>query len=253
MYKIRFHLTVYRYELIVACIILLLTGSVAVSSRSDEPAFPSQYRYPYRIALTFDDGPHPLYTSLLIRILKESDARATFFVVGKQAVEYPYLLKDLSLAGNEIEDHTFTHPNLSKLSDAQVQREVLDTASVIKDITGVAPHFYRPPGGQFNAQVQKNLQDSGMHMALWTVFPKDHEENDPQIIIKRVLDQATDGGVVLLHSGRNSTVLALPVIIRELRSKGYRFVTLEELAGSMQSGQLAWLDMGAHNGAHSGY
>ncbi len=244
MYKIRFHITVYRYEVIVACIILLLTGSVAVSSRSDEPAFPPIYRYPYRVALTFDDGPHPLYTCSLIKILKDNEAKATFFVVGKQAVEYPYLLKNLSLAGNEVEDHTFTHPNLSKISDARVQQEIFDTARVIKDLTGVAPRFYRPPGGQFNAGVQKNLRDSGLSMALWTVFPKDHEEDDPQVIISRVLAQVTDGGVVLLHSGRAPTLAALPALIRELRSRGYRFVTLDELAGSIKSGELAWLDTG---------
>jgi peptidoglycan/xylan/chitin deacetylase (PgdA/CDA1 family) len=241
MFRIRFHLRIYRYELIMACIILLLTGSVATSSRHDEPAFPPIRRYPYRIALTFDDGPHPEYASALIRVLKENDAQATFFVVGKQAVEYPYLLKNLSLAGHEIENHTFTHPNLSKISDADVRRELFETARVIKDITGIAPRFYRPPGGQFNAEVQKSVQDSGLSMALWTVFPKDHEVDDPAVIVRRVLEQANDGGVVLLHSGRDATLVALPTIIRELRDKGYRFVTIAQLADEPNPQQMAWL------------
>lgn len=78
-------------------------------------------------------------------------------------------------------------------------------------------------------------------MVLWTVFPKDHTETDPEIIIQKVLDQAGDRGVILLHSGIPATYDALPRIIEELRSRGYRFVTISELAGSMSPGQLAWL------------
>ena len=242
MFKINFHLVIYRYEIILALIVLLLTGSIVVSSkdRAKDFAFRDP-RYPYKIALTFDDGPHPVYTDRLISVLRQNKVPATFFVVGKMALQHPELVEELSLAGHEIEVHGFTHTNLTKLSERDVEKELNETRSIIEDITGKKCFFFRPPGGQFNDKVIKEASLLGEEMVLWSVFPKDHEENDPEIIIQRVMAQAADGGVVLLHSGRDPTIAALPEIIKRLREKGFEFVTVVELRSSATHSQLAWL------------
>jgi peptidoglycan-N-acetylglucosamine deacetylase len=242
MLKIKFHLIIYRYELILAIIVLLLTGSITVSSKDTSRDFCFQdIKCPYKIALTFDDGPHPYFTDSLISILRRNNVPATFFLVGRVAMEYPQLVEELGLAGHELEIHGFTHSNLAKLSDGAIVKELSLTRSVIEDITGKKCFFFRPPGGQYNAEVVKEARSIGQDMVLWSVFPKDHEVDDPNIIIKRVLEQAADGGVILLHSGREPTLEALPVIIKRLRERGFQFVTVMQLRSSAPSKQYVWL------------
>ncbi|MHB9154723.1 MAG: polysaccharide deacetylase family protein [Endomicrobiales bacterium] len=242
MFKINLSFVIYRYELILAMIVLLLTGSVVVSSRDRQEDLPAPSRYcPYRIALTFDDGPHPYYTDRLITVLEKENVKASFFLVGRLAVQYPELVQHLSLAGHELDVHTFTHRNLARLSGDEVRRELSLTARVIEGITKRRTVFFRPPGGQYDAKVLAAASATGQHMVLWTVFPKDHEENDPDVIVQKVLAQASDGGVVLLHSGRDATLEALPRIITALRQKGYAFVTVSQLAEKQAPGQLARL------------
>jgi peptidoglycan/xylan/chitin deacetylase (PgdA/CDA1 family) len=122
-----------------------------------------------------------------------------------------------------------------------VRRELGVTRSLIEDISGKKCLYFRPPGGQYNAKVVKEAGELGQGMVLWSVFPKDHEVDDRSVIIARVLAQAHDGGVVLLHSGRESTLSALPEIIRLLREKGYRFVTVAQLRAGAPEEKLAWL------------
>ncbi len=211
MLKIDFHLVIYRYEIIVAFIVLLLTGSIVVSSKDFVQDFAFQNpRYPHKIALTFDDGPHPYYTDKLIDVLAENKVHATFFIVGRMAMEYPQLIEELSVAGHELEVHGFLHKNLTKLSDEGIEKELGMARSVIEDISGKKCLFYRPPGGQYNERVKMIADSMGQAMVLWFVFPKDHEEENPDIIIKRVLEQASDGGVVLMHSGRVSDYSCSP-------------------------------------------
>jgi peptidoglycan/xylan/chitin deacetylase (PgdA/CDA1 family) len=229
MLRIDIHFVIRRYEIILVLIVLLLTGSIVVSAPEKEFGGRSSERYPYAIALTFDDGPHPYYTARIVSLLKEYNARATFFLVGRLALEYPVMVQALSLSGDEIASHSFTHRNLSHLSGAEVARELVSTRRVIEDITGRACPYFRPPGGQYNAKVVMAAESIGQQMVLWSVFPKDHEADDPGVVVDRVLAQAHDGGIVLLHSGKETTLQALPVILKELRKKGYSFVTVSEI------------------------
>jgi len=241
MRKLSFHFIVYRYEAILTIIILVLTGSIAVSSRDNQSPPPPEPPAPYKIAITFDDGPRPHYTEQLLNILSSNNVRATFFVVGNQIKMFPGLLRLISGAGHEVEVHTLTHRNLTFLSVTDIRKELFDTAELIRGISGQRSVYFRPPGGQYNAKVIKVAESLNMSMVLWTVFPKDHEEDDQNIIIKRVLAQATDGGVILFHSGREPTYEALPVIIKDLRDRGYRFVTVSELAKESSLDKTAWL------------
>lgn len=241
MSRIRFHLVIYRYEAILAMAILLLTGSIAVSSKDSERAFPPAQRYPYKIALTFDDGPHAGHTERLLDVLRKQNVRATFFVVGSQVIKHPELLKKISAQGHEIENHTNVHPNLKKLSRGRIRHELEITSELIKQITGQKCVYFRPPGGRYNSKVLEVARSLGLRMALWTVFPKDHQETDYNIIAQRILSKAHDGAVVILHSGITPTVAALPVVIKELRDKGYYFATLSQLEELYPRDKLAWL------------
>jgi len=242
MFKINFHLVIYRYEMVVALIVLLLTGSIVVSSKDRPQDLADQNpRYPYKIALTFDDGPHPDFTDRLVSALRRDNVKATFFIVGKQGMEYPMLIKELSMAGHEVEVHGFTHVNLTKISDDKIEKELSLTRAVIEDITGKKCLYFRPPGGNYDARVLKYAGAVGQGMVLWSVFPKDHDEGDSELIIQKVFAQASDGGVVLLHSGREPTLKALPVIIARLREMGFQFVTVEQLrTGGGPQNQLVW-------------
>ncbi|MFH1368693.1 MAG: polysaccharide deacetylase family protein [Elusimicrobiota bacterium] len=241
MHKFNFHLTIYRYEVILAMIILLMTGSIAVSSRDAEKLAPPSKIYPLKVAITFDDGPHPKYTETLLRLLKDNGVRATFFLVGRQAMEYPNLVRMIVENGHEIESHTLTHRNLAHLSVSEIKAELSKTADILENLSGQRIAYFRPPGGQFNVKVIKAAEQIKMFMVLWTVFPKDHEEQSSSIIIQKVMSQVNDGGVVLFHSGREPTYAALPVIIKLLRDKGYRFVTVSELHKETPKDKLVWL------------
>ncbi|HBU69674.1 MAG TPA: hypothetical protein DEE98_04750 [Elusimicrobia bacterium] len=241
MFRINFNFVVYRYEAILAIAALILAGSFVVSARDSEYAFASQGYYPYTIALTFDDGPHKIYTDKILDILAGERVPATFFLVGSRIVENPSLVRKISDLGFEIDAHTYSHRNMSKLSDGEIADELLLTRNLIKSFSGQESAYFRPPGGQYNERVLSIAGNLKFSMVLWTVFTKDHEEENPGIIVKKVLAQANNGGVVLLHSGRLPTIEALPEIIRELRSRGYRFVTISELEHSDDSANTPWL------------
>lgn len=153
MYKINVYLD--RYEIILGLIILLLTGSISISPGDKSYATYPQMRYPYAIALTFDDGPHPKFTPKLVSLLKAENVPATFFIVGRQALEYPYLVEYISNCGNELAGHTFSHRNMSHLSDSEIKRELQLTKRIIADISGKRCDYFRPPGGRYGKKVEK--------------------------------------------------------------------------------------------------
>jgi peptidoglycan/xylan/chitin deacetylase (PgdA/CDA1 family) len=217
-----------RYQAVTLLLSVVLLGSVSLFSRGGVYAA-AEPRRPYRIALTFDDGPHPDYTERLLKVLREERAAATFFVVGKQAEKYPYLLQAIHRCGHEIANHTYHHPNLTQLPLAEAKLELDDTRRLIDKLIGRETRFFRPPGGRYNPDVLAMAAENGYHMVLWNVFPQDHRRPPPQEIYDRVMADAKDGGVVLLHSGVDSTIEVLPRLIEDLRAKGFRFLTISEM------------------------
>ena len=241
MFKVRFRLVIYRYEIIIVMIILFLTGGIAVSSRDVHKALSAEDRYPFKIALTFDDGPHPGYTEKLLEILKENNVKATFFVVGSQVIKHPELLLNISSYGHEIANHTLTHPDLRHKKSYEIKKELSMTNLLIHNITGQKCSYFRPPGGRYSKEVIRIAGEVGLKMVLWTVFPKDHQERNSKIIVSKVMSQASDGGVIILHSGVKPTLKALPRIIQKLRLKGYSFTTVSQLRDLSSSNKLVWL------------
>ncbi|HEY3378485.1 MAG TPA: polysaccharide deacetylase family protein [Armatimonadota bacterium] len=184
----------------------------------------------HTVALTFDDGPHPLYTPQLLDILDRYQVKATFFVVGKMAERYPDLIRAEVAGGHQIGNHTYHHINLTKIPRAQVHAEWLACNDVVQAIQGSAMRFCRPPGGDYNATVINAAMTSGLTTVLWTDDPGDYAQPGDAIIEARVYRQISNGGIILLHDGEMQTIQVLPRILERLQKEGFAFETVETMA-----------------------
>lgn len=225
-----------RYEAILIGSILLLSGAVIPSSW-DPPvhkyAAPSVDLPPKRpwIALTFDDGPHPVMTEKLLDVLRQEKVPGTFFVVGKMADRYPQIIQEIAQQGNEIANHTYNHPRLTKLDDAAVINELAQTRAVIRRLTGRDCTLFRPPGGDYSREMLRVTSKAGYKMVLWSILTNDFLGTSPRAMRHRILEKANDGAIVLMHSGMPNTVEMLPGVIEQLRARGFSFVTVSTLLG----------------------
>ncbi|MBU5334835.1 polysaccharide deacetylase family protein [Intestinibacter bartlettii] len=184
------------------------------------------------IAITFDDGPHPKETNKILDILKKYNAKATFFVVGKHVKWYPDSVIRASKEGHEIANHTFTHPDISTLSEEQLKTEIKNCEDIIIEKTGKKPTLFRPPFGNYNEQCLKELsQDLGYSVVLWSgVDAKDWRNPPPSQIADKIINNVKQGDIILLHDyGTENTIIALDTILSTLTQKGYKFVTVSEL------------------------
>ena len=177
-------------------------------------------------AITFDDGPNPVYTPKLLDGLKERDVKATFFVIGEEAELYPEIIERMAKEGHEIGNHTYSHVNLCCLDDEEIEYEVNKTNQVIEKITGEYPVYIRPPFGFWS----KELGDkTGMIEVLWDIDPKDWDTSDAGTVITRVLKNVDDRNIILFHDASQSSVDAALAVIDELKERGYAFVGVDEI------------------------
>ena len=179
------------------------------------------------VALTFDDGPSSVTTPILLDILRDEDVPVTFFMLGNMARNNPDLVKRVQDEGHEIASHTMYHQNLSRLSSDAVKVDVSEANSVFQDILGSTPTLTRPPYGSTNDTVRANI---GTPLILWSVDTLDWKNKDPDTILSITMSQARDGGIILLHDIHPTSVDAVPALISNLRSAGYEFTTVSELA-----------------------
>jgi peptidoglycan/xylan/chitin deacetylase (PgdA/CDA1 family)/tetratricopeptide (TPR) repeat protein len=183
------------------------------------------------IALTFDDGPNPAKTPALLDALDKAKAPATFFVVGSRAELAPELLRRMAKRGDEVENHSYTHPNMNLVIPSVAESEILRTCVLIQAMTGRQPHFFRPPGGNTNPAVQRLARSYGLSLAYWTVDVLHAEDvGSPQGLIQYALAHVHAGSIVLLHNGPDVTTAAVPGLVAGLRARGYKLVTLSEIA-----------------------
>ena len=183
------------------------------------------------LALTFDDGPGP-YTARVLRILRRMHVHATFFVIGRQAVEYPSLVASEAHAGNEVGDHTFTHPPLASLSAAAQRAQIVEAARAIHRAGAPWPVLLRPPYGSLNATTVRVLHKLGMLMVLWSADTSDYARPGVARIVYTAISGAEPGAIILMHDGggdRTETIAALPRIITRLRQRGFNLVTISQL------------------------
>ncbi|MFU2194413.1 polysaccharide deacetylase family protein [Streptococcus pluranimalium] len=181
-----------------------------------------------RVALTFDDGPNPDTTPRVLEILDQYDAKATFFTLGHKLAGQETLVKRMIDQGNEIGNHTWSHPNLTTLSVEGIKQEITATNQAIEKITHQKPTLMRPPYGATNATVQAAV---GMKEIMWTVDTLDWQSHSTPAIMKKLKEQLTPGGIILMHDIHQTSVDALPSVLDYLKSQGYEVVTVSELYG----------------------
>jgi peptidoglycan/xylan/chitin deacetylase (PgdA/CDA1 family) len=183
-----------------------------------------------RVAVTFDDGPNPLYTPAIMEELAKYEAHATFFVVGKMVRQYPDLALDLLANGHELANHTYNHPNLTKLSQPEIIREVLLNRSAIKEVTGRDTYLFRPPGGNIDEDVTRQLRALDYNIIYWSINVADFKKSPPPEQAALVLAKVQDGSILLMHNGPiDGTMNILPTILAELHRRGYAIVTVSDL------------------------
>ncbi len=183
------------------------------------------------VALTFDDGPSPTLTPPLLDALRDAKVPATFFVVGARAQLAPDLILRMHSEGHEVEDHSYSHPNLDQATPQHVYEEILRNAVIVETLTGTWPHFLRPPGGQSNPRVLIEAAKCGMTGAFWTLDALSAEDSgSPAAVTQFVLKRIKPGAVVLMHNGPYATTHAVADLASQLRARGYTLVTLLQLA-----------------------
>lgn len=221
---------------LIRLISLFLTAALSLSAAASDSAV--VYRHDNslkRIALTFDDGPHYKYTPEILDILKEYGAKATFFVVGELAERYPELILREIAEGHEVANHTWSHPKMSKLSQAKLTEEILRTERLLNEIADYRPKLFRPPEGSFRRSSEELAEDNDYTLIMWTVDTRDWAHTPVDKIVETVLTQTGSGSIILCHDfiGRDSpTPEALRIIIPRLLDDGYEFVTVSELLTS---------------------
>lgn len=184
-------------------------------------------------ALTFDDGPHPVVTRKILDVLNREKIHATYFPVGKVAAHYGDLIRDFIASGDEIGNHSLSHPDMRALNPDEQRHEIAEANRILRSF-GANPVLFRPPYGRYTPGMLAIAREEHMSPVLWTVDTRDWQVRDPDRIVQHVKTEAGSGSVLLLHSTYPSTLTALPRVIAEMRAKGCEFVTLSEWIARMR-------------------
>lgn len=181
------------------------------------------------VALTFDDGPSGQVTPRVLEILKQYDAKATFFMLGSQVDYYPEVAKQVADAGHEIGNHTEAHRDLTKLGPDGIRQEIGSTSDKINNATGVRPYLVRPPYGAYNQNVINDAAHNGNSIILWSIDSLDWQSRNADAINREIQQTITPGSIVLMHDIHSTTADALPELMETLVQEGYQFVTVSQL------------------------
>ncbi len=235
-----------RSLVIFSLILSALTGAVAqtvpvslaplaptpIPMVSPEPQIGFSYVHvggPY-IAMTFDDGPSLKLTPKLLDLLAAHHIKATFFVIGKNAAEFPEIVQRAAREGHEIGNHSWSHPNFAKMSDEAIRRELKKTDEAITNATSTRPTLMRPPYGSLTSRQKRWIHDEfGYRVILWDVDPLDWKRPGSKIVASRIVKNTRSGSIVLSHDIHPGTIEAMPETLNELEAKGFKFVTVSEL------------------------
>ena len=195
-----------------------------------------------QLALTYDDGPNDPHTLRLLDVLAKHEVKATFFLIGRFVQLRPEIAREIAKAGHAVGNHTFTHPLLTFKSAAQIRQELSDCRLALQDaigeaFTGKAANLFRPPFGGRRPSVLRIARELGLEPIMWNVTGYDWTAPPAEVIERKVSHQIRGGDVILLHDGghkrmganRSQTVLATDRLIPRYQSKGYQFVTIQEM------------------------
>jgi len=211
----------------------------AISARAEEDIVYSCASVEKRIALTFDDGPHPTLTREIIEILRENGVSATFFLVGENAEWFPEIVREEAEAGFELGNHTWSHANLRESDYDTVCREIDAGEDAVWSNFEYRTRLLRPPGGCLNNEVIRAARERDYTLVCWSVDTRDWAHTPSDAIVKNVLSNVSGGDILLFHdyiSGGSPTPAALRILIPELKRRGFEFVTVSALIESGRSG-----------------
>lgn len=210
-------------------------GAVTASPRGEgEVIYHGRPNDRMEIALSFDDGPHPRLTPVILDILREYGVRATFFMVGENVTYYPEAAAAVAAAGHEIGNHTFSHRNCDRMGAAELESELTACEEAIASVAEGRPRLLRPPEGQMSEELRRVARGKGYRIILWDVDTRDWAHTPPAAIAEAILSEVQPGDIILMHDfiGYNSpTPEALRLVLPALLERGYRPVTVGELVG----------------------
>ena len=178
------------------------------------------------VALTFDDGPSPKYTPLLLDGLKERNVRATFFLLGKNVKENQELVQRMQAEGHLLGNHTYNHVQLNKIPETTARQEILKTNNEIYEATGKYPEYMRPPYGAWKKNMELCVE---MLPVFWDIDTLDWKSQNVDAILKAAGEEPEDGSIILMHDEYQTSVEAALLLVDRLKEKGYEFVTVDEL------------------------
>ncbi len=182
------------------------------------------------VAMTFDDGPNASLTPKLLDLLAARHMKATFFVVGQNAEEFPEIVRRAAREGHEIGNHSWSHPNLAKLSDENVRNQLKKTDDAIFAALGLHPTLMRPPYGSITPRQKHWIHDEfGYKIITWDVDPLDWKRPGPSVVCNRIVRETRPGSIILAHDIHAPTIEAMPATFDQLQAKGFKFVTVSEL------------------------
>ena len=194
------------------------------------------------VALTFDDGPHPVWTPQILDILNDYGCCASFFLIGEKAKAHPGIVKRIVKGGHAVGCHTMTH-SIPILRTVEFYRsEIAECHKLFEKICGIFPRYFRPPHGFFDARCMREVTALNMKIVLWSQTPEDWKKKKPSDIKKSVLSHIHNGSIVLLHDGlqdrSRTTINALPAILEDGKNRGFEFVSLSTLQFSGENDKL---------------
>jgi len=191
------------------------------------------------VALTFDDGPSPIWTPKILDELKKAGVKATFFMLGEHVSRYPLEAKRVVREGHEIGNHTYDHHVLIYYKKEELTEEIKKAERVIKAVTGITTRYFRPPKAWLTDEEKKVIKEMGYTIVLWSLNSKDWVNFDDKYIIRYILRNIRPGDIILFHDSggvftseggsRHETVKVIPRLVEKLKERGYRFVTVSEL------------------------
>lgn len=214
--------------------VCFLARAGAFPACAQAPLYHSVKTDTMKIAITFDDGPHPYLTQEILDILEQHGVKATFFMVGVNIVNYPEAARAVIGAGHEVGNHTFTHTHMKRLSEAEVARELGSCEDALEELCEYRPHLFRPPEGAVNTYVEHCSESNDYTLILWSLDTRDWESKNTEQIVQTVLSRVEAGDIILMHDyiGRHSkTPEALAILLPRLLERGFEPVTVSELLG----------------------
>ncbi|MGC8840128.1 MAG: polysaccharide deacetylase family protein [Candidatus Sumerlaeaceae bacterium] len=185
-----------------------------------------------RVALTFDDGPHPEYTRKFLAMLAEKNVKATFFLLGPNVEKQPDVVREIVAAGHEVGNHSWSHPVLNKLAPEKIREELEKTTRAIAEASGAQVRLVRPPYGSANKKVQDICDSLGARIICWSIDTDDwRKQTTKEKMVETIKRNVRDGAIVLMHDRFDKSYETTAEIIDALRAQGYEFVTVGELLG----------------------